>query len=182
MARPSRRDVLLDAAERIVRDKGANHLTFDAVAAEANTSKGGLLYHFASKDELVAAMVERLVASFDGSLNAHAAADKSATGRWTRAYVATTAAPDGRSADDMTASALLAAVACNPGLIEPLRDRYRVWREAAAADGIAPEDALIAMLAADGLWIADLLGFAPPTGELRARLIERMGQLARGAG
>jgi hypothetical protein len=39
---------------------------------------------------------------------------------------------------------------------------------------------MIVGLAADGLWMADLLGFAPVEGELRARVIERLLELAGG--
>ena len=59
MPRAARRDQLLDAAERVVRRDGVARLTLDAVAAEAGTSKGGLLYHFASRDALITAMVGR---------------------------------------------------------------------------------------------------------------------------
>jgi Transcriptional regulator len=35
-------------------------MTLEAVAARANVSKGGLLYHFPSKDALVLGMVSRI--------------------------------------------------------------------------------------------------------------------------
>jgi AcrR family transcriptional regulator len=56
----STRDRLLDAFESLVVDAGTRGATLDAVAAEAGVSKGGLLYHFPSKEALVDAMVERL--------------------------------------------------------------------------------------------------------------------------
>jgi hypothetical protein len=37
----------------------------------------------------------------------------------------------------------------------------------------------VARLATDGLWFADLLGFAPPRGELRERVLARLLELAR---
>ena len=53
------RGALLDAAEAVVARQGVANLTFDAVAAEAGMSKGGLLHHFRSKDRLVEALVAR---------------------------------------------------------------------------------------------------------------------------
>ena len=47
------KDRLLDAASTVVHRDGAQALTLDAVAAEAEVSKGGLLYHFASKRDLI---------------------------------------------------------------------------------------------------------------------------------
>ena len=43
------RQAILEAAERVVTEAGAAHLTLDAVAGKAGVSKGGLLYHFPSK-------------------------------------------------------------------------------------------------------------------------------------
>ena len=181
MPRPARRDLLLDAAERVVRRDGVARLTLDAVAEEAGTSKGGLLYHFATRDALITAMVERMTRSFTAALDTAIAADPEPCGRWTRAYIRTTAALERSSQDEVTATALLAAMASKPALAEPLRERYAAWREQVADDGLPEADAMIVALAADGLWMADLLGFAAPTGERRARILARMLALA-GAG
>lgn len=56
----STRDRLLDAFETILVGSGSRAATLEAVAAEAEVSKGGLLYHFGSKDELVDGMLTRL--------------------------------------------------------------------------------------------------------------------------
>ncbi|MEJ7634746.1 TetR/AcrR family transcriptional regulator [Aeromicrobium sp.] len=54
------RDRLLDAFETLLVTVGRRAATLDAVAAQAEVSKGGLLYHFHSKDELVDGMLARL--------------------------------------------------------------------------------------------------------------------------
>lgn len=54
------RDRLIDAFETLLVTAGSRAATLDAVAAEAEVSKGGLLYHFHSKDELVEGMLTRL--------------------------------------------------------------------------------------------------------------------------
>lgn len=53
-------DRLLDAFARLLIDQGERAATLDAVAAEAGVSKGGLLYHFASKQALVDGLLDRL--------------------------------------------------------------------------------------------------------------------------
>jgi AcrR family transcriptional regulator len=181
LPRPARRDQLLAAAERIVQRDGVGRLTLDAVAAEAGTSKGGLLYHFASREALITAMVERHAASFSASLGATMAADPKPPGRWTRAYLRTSVPPEDPG-EDAAATSLLAAMASNPALADPLREQYAAWREQIAEDGLPEADAMIVALAADGLWMADLLGFAAPTGERRARIIARLLELAGGPG
>jgi hypothetical protein len=47
---------------------------------------------------------------------------------------------------------------------------------------LAREDAWLVRLAADGLWYSDLLGIAPPQGDDRRRVIERLLGLAAGGG
>lgn len=181
MPRSTKYDDLLDAAERIVRRDGSAKLTLDAVAAEAGVSKGGLLYHFATKEALVSAMVERMLASFDGAQERAMATDPGGPGQWTRAWVRTSVSPEGPSEHDATAAGLLAAVATNPGLVGPVRERYVQWRARAADDGIVPETAAIVALAADGLWMADLLGLSAPAGEERRRIVERLLEMATGS-
>src|SRR5690349_1619622 len=56
----SARDRVLDAYETLLIDAGPAAATLDAVAAAAGVSKGGLLYHFASKDALAAGLLVRL--------------------------------------------------------------------------------------------------------------------------
>jgi len=51
--RPATRDVILDAAERVVSREGSGRLTIDAVVRESGFSKGGVLYNFPSKQALI---------------------------------------------------------------------------------------------------------------------------------
>lgn len=57
---PLARERVLDAFEAIVIEDGERAATLDATAKAAGVSKGGLLYHFGSKDELAGAMIARL--------------------------------------------------------------------------------------------------------------------------
>lgn len=54
------RDRVLDAFEALLIEQGERAATLDAVARAAGVSKGGLLYHFPSKDALVDGLVVRL--------------------------------------------------------------------------------------------------------------------------
>ncbi|MCW3494193.1 TetR/AcrR family transcriptional regulator [Microbacterium sp. SSM24] len=59
---PLAREKVLDAFEQILIDDGERAATMDATARAAGVSKGGLLYHFGSKDALEAGLIERLIA------------------------------------------------------------------------------------------------------------------------
>ncbi len=181
-SRPSKRESLLRATAAVVAERGYSALTLDAVGAAAGVSKGGLLYHFPTKEALVAALLEELVAGFDTGQAAAHDADRSAPGAWTRAYVTASAAPPEDESTHVAAVALLAAVGHDPGLLGPLRDRYRHWVERLDGDGLPGVDAHVVRLAADGLWAADLFDLAPPDPALRARIHARLTELAGASG
>lgn len=64
------RDRILDTAERLVIDNGYSATSLDRVIAEANASKGSFFHHFASKDDLAKALVQRYAAADIAHLDA----------------------------------------------------------------------------------------------------------------
>ena len=179
MARPpsDARDRILDAAEDLVLREGSARLTLDAVAAEARVSKGGLLYHFPSKDDLIRAMVQRLVLLFDLTLTSIMAADANPIGRYSRGFIeqmrAAQSDPTLARADRVSA-ALVAASAADPRLLDPLRECYRTLQKNLENDGIDPVDATLVRLASDALWMGELFGIPGPDPALKARVLDRL--------
>jgi AcrR family transcriptional regulator len=169
MARASRRAALLDAAVLVIRRDGAQRLTLDAVAAEAGVSKGGVLYHFASKRALIDGLLERWLDDFEGRLTGE---DFAAA--YVRACDLAGAGPDATASE----FGLLAAIVHEPEVLQAARERYAGWMERMIDGGMEPADAWMVRLAADGLWYSDLLGLAPPQGEDRRRVIGRLLALA----
>jgi AcrR family transcriptional regulator len=167
MPRERTKDRLLDAAAAVVRRDGPQALTLDAVAAEAGVSKGGLLYHYGSKRELIEALVERWLSEFQRDI------DKSGPG-FVRGYVRASD-PAGSVADEF---GLLAALVADPAVLRTVRERYAIWQDRVEREGSDPVDATVARLAADGLWLAELLGMAPPRGRLREQVLARLLELA----
>lgn len=66
--RTSNRSKILEAAARVVQREGIRSFTYDAVAEEAGLTKGGLLYHFASREELVEAVHEHLAQEWEDAM------------------------------------------------------------------------------------------------------------------
>jgi AcrR family transcriptional regulator len=160
------RQRLLVAAAQIIQAQGTESLTLEAVAFVAGVSKGGLLYHFPNKLALIAGMIEGLLQAFDLAIEQELVhMEGPLAGRWLRAYLRATFTPAGQQLE-LTAG-LLAAVAMDPVLLEPLRVRYAVWQQRAIADGLDPTVATMIRLTLDGLWMADLLRLAAPTGAQR---------------
>lgn len=162
------RDGILDAAGRLLVRGGGDAVTIAAVAREAGVSKGGLFYHFASKEALIEALVARYVAAFDELLDGAGEEPGSATA----AYL--------RSAEHVGAPAsqpvlaLLAAAVASPHALESLRVRYRRWQDRLDDDGIPRHLSATVRFAVDGIWLADVLDLAPATGRDRLRVIEAL--------
>ena len=169
---------MLRAAAALVVERGYSALTLDAVGAASGVSKGGVLYHFPTKEALVAALVEELATGFETDQAAAHDADPAGPGAWTRAYLTASAAPPQDETAQAASVALLAAVGYDPSLLDALRERYREWVQRLDDDGLPGVDAHVVRLAADGLWASDLFGLAPPDPALRARIHDRLGQLA----
>lgn len=69
------RDALLAAYQTLLLAEGQRATTLEAVAAEAGVSKGGLLYHFKSKEALAEGLIDRLDALVGGDREAMRTAD-----------------------------------------------------------------------------------------------------------
>jgi AcrR family transcriptional regulator len=54
---PVLREHIFRTTMQVALCRGFGHVTLDAVARESGLSKGGLLYHFATKRDLIAAML-----------------------------------------------------------------------------------------------------------------------------
>ena len=148
-------------------------MTLEAVAGEAGVSKGGLLYHFPGKEALVSGMIGRLIEGFEAALGRERGMDEGAGGgRWSRAYARASFTEDRWYLQ--VGAGLLAAVAENPVLLDPLRRGYEDAQRWAERDGIDPAVATLVRLAADGLFFAELLDLAPPEGALRRRVLEAL--------
>jgi AcrR family transcriptional regulator len=179
-------NLILTAAERVVMRDGVMRLTIDAVARESTLSKGGVLYHFGTKEALIQAMLERLIQYCEREIAAHQQADGE-PGSWTRAYVRKTSEPilaypgeAGFPHSKEVGAGLVAAATTDPRLLDPLRERFRVWQQAIESDGIEPARATVVRLAVDGLWLAELLGIWTLDGTLRQQVLDELVRLTRG--
>ncbi|WP_406009645.1 TetR family transcriptional regulator [Streptomyces sp. NBC_00637] len=68
---PERRQRIIDAAIRVVGDKGLAGLSHRSVAAEADVPLGSTTYHFATLDELMTAALRQANEGFAKAIAAH---------------------------------------------------------------------------------------------------------------
>ncbi len=171
------RERLLDAAETVVLEQGILKLTLDSVALAGGVSKGGLLYHFASKEALLRAMVERQVARWEVSLDQHLDRLDKTSAAPVEAYVAACTNETDRSR--ALWAAMMAAFATAPDLIDPLRKSYENHlRRLRDSDGSFPRLTALS-LACDGLWLQELFGLLPLSAGDRQAVIAEIITLAR---
>lgn len=172
MARPSARDSILDAAEAIVREVGAIKLTLDAAAERASMSKGGLLYHFPTKEALLEGMLSRLLERAQERRERIYEGLEDSPGRMLRAEILVATGKD--EADKKVGSGLLAAVANDPSLMKAVQEFHRARFQRAKKTTFDFERAALLMLAADGLVLLELLHVSPFSAAQRQALIKAL--------
>jgi AcrR family transcriptional regulator len=160
-------DLLLDAAERVVLRDGIGRLTLDAVADEAGVSKGGLTYHFASKDRLIEALVGRINEQCRRDHIEAIQAAEPGPGRVPRGLLRMCHDKPAEWQESMrrTSMVLLAAMVSNPELVRPLRESYLEMQRLVREDGLAPGYGEAVLAALDGLWLAWIFGLQDMAGE-----------------
>ena len=166
------RTTILRAAEAVIRRDGVRAMTLESVAAEAGVSKGGLLYHFPSKRDLISAMAAGRIDEVASAVRACYREDPSRG--VTGAYVASIdTAP--LTELDLT---LLAVVDEDPELLAPYREGLDRMHRSMTDEAGDPALATIVRLAADGLFFAELLGFGALDQDARSAVVARLGRLA----
>lgn len=168
---------MLDAAARLVAERGVQELTMDAAAAAAGVTKGGLIYHFKTRDELLAALVERLVSELDPGLHEDAgSAPPSVAATLIAMADATFDMPDDQK---RLLSNMLAAASSHPHLMAPAQQMFdRTYAALAQGSGDAGNVLLLAA-ALDGISLLELLNLHHFTPAQRQAMRDALAALVR---
>lgn len=170
------REALLDAAERLIAEKGFQALTLDEVAVGASVSKGGLLHHFPTKQSLLVALAEYIIFLHEQEIHAYRKEDPASPGAFTRAYLRANFAC---AAECTQVCAVLTAEARNiPSMLKLFQDYADRCQQRLEHDGLDPVTAAMVRYAADGLRAANKAGLPRPANyeDVFARLMELAGQ------
>ncbi|WP_248582870.1 TetR family transcriptional regulator [Nocardioides sp. InS609-2] len=150
----SKREAILDAYRDEIAEHGISTVTLESVAARAGVSKGGLLYHFPSKQALTDALAQRLRDYTDANL---ALADTRGTAR---AFLQTSRPA---TAEAQHYWAVITAVQSDTAAVSEhtrqiVHDVFADWSVRLKADISDPVLADIIRLVGDGLYLAAVTG------------------------
>lgn len=107
---------ILCEANKVIANKGLNCFTLEEVAREAGVSKGGLLYHYPSKDKLIKSLIEYHIEQFECRIT---------SSNWLTSFIKEQF--NQNTADTNTMAGFLAAIAMNQELLEPVREKRKEW-------------------------------------------------------
>lgn len=187
--RASKRELALQAAKEIVQRDGVTALSYESVAAEAGLTKGGLIYHFPSREEMLTALHEYVAGQWESCLMdeaRHAEPQHMATPTPSSQETYPPEDPNERFAAYTRASQnpdraelLLILEATKDAEMNAIWEEiYQRWAPAPPQHADQPDAdelrAFIARLAADGLWFYEALCSGDIDPALRQRVVEEI--------
>jgi len=170
------RERVLEAAERVVGDIGAARLTLDAVAQAAGVSKGGLLYHFPSKESLLSALAQRYVDSMQYCIETAKGGLEGERALELKACIVGILGDDPRT--KAMGAALLAAAASDLTLLEVIRESIARYTAEVAASKAHFARAAVVALAVDGLKMRESLRISSFTAQQREDIVNELLKIA----
>jgi len=150
------RQQILRAAAGAVRREGPS-VSLDAIAREAKVSKGGLMHHFPTREQLLLALMESLYGTFEADVAAGVPEDDTGPGRLARSYIRVSFAGIEPSDDASDSHLLLAQLLGLPAMRRHLEEADTRWHTALVKDGLNPRIARLIIAATDGAALTDVL-------------------------
>lgn len=146
----TRREILTAARDELkVRGMA---MSLQHVATTAGISKSGLLHHFASKNELLLAVLEDYLANIRQGVRDYVDLSENRPGKTLRAYVRALCEPESALRVEFANFADISMHLGDVDGVEALEEEDNLyWREFLANDGLDPDRILLVRYAAEGL-------------------------------
>ena len=170
------KDTICEAAIQIASRDGLLAMTLENVAREAGITKGGVMYHFPSKEELMRGVLEYFSQQCETMLMRRVVDDPEPRMRWARCMLdclfPTTpeqSTPPGPLSSDVLARffvATLTGAVTSPAAMQPLRELALRMRTRCLSDPRDGVEQLLVWLTIDGLLLWQFMGLIQPTDEL----------------
>ncbi len=172
---------ILAAARQIVERDGAGALTFDELVKESGITRGGITYHYPTKEDLLRSLLEADFRQWDDAETALTPGDCDPETARLLGFIRTLTAQD--ESHRRFLCGMLSAATLDPSLMDPCRAelRERLGRKQWTERDLRQH---LVHLAAEGLMWQELFQMYSMPAAARVRLVALMEELARqwGAG
>ena len=177
------KDKICEAAIRIASRDGLLAMTLENVARETGITKGGVMYHFPSKDELIRGVLEYFSQQCETMLMRRVIDDPEPRMRWARCMLDCLfpQSPAESKPNDVDADVLarffvatLAGAVTSPGAMQPLRDLAIRMRNRCLSDPRDGMEQLLVWLTIDGLLLWQFMGLIGPEDPLIDKVAESL--------
>lgn len=164
---------ILAACTAVLINGGLNGFTVDAVASEAGMSKGGVLHHFRTKQDLVEALVKEGCIQWISDYYAQVRQKKKSGSRMPHVYaiIAEGLQINSPSDEDASMKELFLMIhelnRTKPELAEESHKVYKLMLRDMMADGLTEGQALFVASAVDGVLLWTVAGMCPLTKQQR---------------
>lgn len=163
---PAHREHILQAASRLIRDRGIANTTLADIAVAAEISKGTLYYYYATKGDLIFDIAERHMSNMTGKIFRWLEASGNDVSARTVFRMVLDTVLHSRSRGQMHVYLLGEALTENPSLRHRFVEEYAKWRDlirqgAERVLGTEPDRMILAhvlLATIDGLILQRLIG------------------------
>ncbi|MGW0181216.1 TetR/AcrR family transcriptional regulator [Nocardia sp. NPDC003345] len=147
------RRAILDAAERLLHDRGSKVSLAD-IAAAAGVTKGGLMHHFPSRPALILGVFEHGIARMWEEVRVHIDLSENRPGKFTRGYVRALTGGSEYLTHIFNPTGLIGTLGYADEVVALYEQDSAKWDAAFAADGLPWPRVLAIRAAAEGLAMA----------------------------
>ena len=186
MATTITKDKICEAAMQLAIRDGLLAMTLENVAKQAGISKGGVMYHFPSKDELVRGVLDYFSEQCETMLMRRVIDDPEPRLRWARCMLdclfPESAESDRRTDVEEISSdvlsrffmAMLAGAVTSPAAMLPLRELATRMRKRFMSDPNEGMEQILVWLAIDGLFLWQFMGLIDSNDPMIAQVGETL--------
>lgn len=167
----NKRKVILTTAAKIIYEEGMQKLTMENIASHCEMTKGGLLYHFKSKSDLLLQMNQMVIEEYEAKIEAYQH-ELQGKNIYTRAYALVTLDYINNSENILFPAVFISSHEHKES--KQLWDTYNEkWELEFEKDEADSEEILALRLMCDGIWFSIMYNYTYDTKEPIIQLIQK---------
>lgn len=162
------KELILKTSVQLAAEGGVKELTIDKVAVKAGMSKGGVFYHYKTKDDLLLGMVNYIIDQFESE--SQRLVEQGMDCARASIHASFTDSIDQKE----RIMAMIATVAHDHTIMAKTRERYQDWIDHIQSSGCTRDIALLIVTAIDGFFVSSAFGMSSDPQAERIILRDRL--------